>query len=170
MPADARVKRHEISQEYLRSVLHYDPDTGKFKWTHARHGVSVDMVVGHKCKRYGYWIIALGKKNFLAHRLAFIYMTGSCPLNIDHIDRDKLNNKWSNLREATTSNNAFNRGRAITNKSGHKNVFWSKNRFVVSIKVRGEHHYLGRYTTVEEAATVAAAARARLCGEFVRHA
>lgn len=75
----------------------------------------------------GYVIIRLNKKGYKAHRLAFLWMTGQFPKkNVDHIDRVKSNNAWTNLRELSCSGNSRNIGKTKRNKSGVVGVCWIK--------------------------------------------
>lgn len=90
---------------------------------------------------------------------------------IDHINRDGLDCRRSNLRPATRGQNECNKSVRRDNASGLKNVHLDKrdSTWFSTIQVNGKAHYLGRFTTKEEAAAVAAAARERLHGEFARH-
>lgn len=86
-----------------------------------------------------------GKKKFyLEHRLCFYYMKGRWPTEIDHIDRDKANNAWSNLREVSRQEN--NR-----NKSNGHNIRKSCQKWVAEIKMKGVPTYIGRFDTYQEA-------------------
>lgn len=115
-----------LTVERLRAVLRYDPDTGE--WERIKKGAGTRAKVG---SRYGkgrrYIRISVDGKRYLAHRLAWFYMTGEWPYpETDHRDRDSLNNRWRNLREATRSENGLNRGKAKNNTSGAIGVRWSK--------------------------------------------
>jgi len=144
------MKKPQIDQAFLKSVLHYDPETGLF--TDLASGV----VRGTKSK-VGYIIIQLKKKKYYAHRLAFLYMEGVFPeRSTDHIDRCKHNNRWVNLRKCAQSQNQANQGLRITNTSGRKGVIYQKNsgRWRAQITYQGQQIYLGSYPDKDEAATV----------------
>jgi hypothetical protein len=71
---------------------------------------------------------------------------------VDHINGDKLDNRRSNLRPVTNSQNMMNRGKTCANTSGYKGVFKNRSLWMARIKVDGEPIYLGSFVTKEEAA------------------
>ena len=87
---------------------------------------------------------------------------------VDHIDGDGLNNRRSNIRAATKTQNQWNRRRPVTNKSGVKGVYWSarEKRWLAQIGVRGKRIHLGYFSDLEAAAAAYAAACTKLHGEF----
>lgn len=116
-----------ITQEELKEQLHYNPETGIFtrKITSSSRALA-GSVTGYK-NRLGYIEITVKSSAYLGHRLAWLYMTGNFPKEfIDHIDGVRNNNKFSNLREATHSQNLQNVGMPKNNKSGVKGVTWNK--------------------------------------------
>ena len=79
-------------------------------------------------------------------------MTGEWPeYTIDHEDRNGLNNKWSNLRLATNSENSANRNKRYNNQSGFKGVSKNGNKWAARVTKDGETIYLGSYSSKEEA-------------------
>lgn len=122
--ADKKPKlRRSIGQDELKEVLSYDPDTGIFVWKKA---LNDHIIVGSQAgyRNDGYINIGLHGSTFRAHRLAFIYMTGTCPEEVDHIDMDRSNNRWTNLRAALRSQNNANRRKQPGSKSSSKGVHW----------------------------------------------
>jgi hypothetical protein len=98
-----------ITQIELKELLSYDPETGIFKWLPRPRSSRIKYEAGHKMTN-GYITIRIKNKQYLAHRLAFLYMTGKFPDKcVDHIDRVRDNNRWDNLREVTPQENSFNR-------------------------------------------------------------
>lgn len=91
-------------------------------------------------------------------------------LSIDHIDLDGLNNRRSNLRLATTSENSRNTRTRQNNTSGFKGVSWrrDRSRWQVHIRVDGKRLSLGHYVTLEDAASAYAGAAEKYHGEFAR--
>lgn len=158
--------KQRLTQSYLKECLTYDPDTGIFVWntrplSHFKnsHGMNTfNAQLANKETVYkgnrGYFMISLNKRLYLAHRLAFLYMEGYFPENdVDHIDRDKSNNKWSNLREVSTQCNMQNCNLSKANKSGVCGVYWSRwdNKWIATIRVAGKAIYLGRFVNFEDA-------------------
>jgi hypothetical protein len=94
---------NDITYEKLKSLLTYDPNTGIFIYNY-RHGAwALKGSEAGRCDKDGYLIITINKKAYSAHRLAWLYMTGEHPKEfIDHKDGNKSNNKFENLREATS--------------------------------------------------------------------
>lgn len=104
-----------------------------------------------------------------AHMLAAALMTGKWPEDlIDHADRDCLNNKWTNLREATDAQNRANVGKRNGTTSTFKGVYWSAEceKWGAAIDSGGEREYLGLYLTEIEAAAAYDVAAKRLHGAF----
>ena len=143
-----------LTQSRLKEVLEYNPDAGDWKWLKTLANRSpAGSTAGYRYKD-GYKNITIDKKKYQTSRLAWLYMTGNWPENeIDHIDRDNNNDKWSNLREATKSENAFNRNTFKNNTSGTKGVYWydRTKQWMASIGVDRKLIHLGYFHTKEEA-------------------
>lgn len=102
--------------------------------------------------RDGYVLIRVYRKLYLAHRLAWLYMTGKEPKNlVDHIDRNPGNNKWDNLREATYSQNEMNRGPAYCNRTGIKGVMPTKHGTYRAFVVKDKVQHARSFKTLNEA-------------------
>lgn len=138
--------------EYVRSILDYDASTGIFKWKITRGRAIAGRVTGSRNAR-GYLIIVIDSVNYKAHRLAWLYETGKWPMHqIDHCDGDTSNNRFANLRDATTRVNQQNQRKPRSdNTTGYLGVSRSKGRFVAQISVAGKYHSLGYFDTAEEA-------------------
>lgn len=112
-----------ITQERLKEVLEYCPETGDFTWIKAKKGMQGN--VAGTLESSGYIRIRLDYKGYRAHRLAFLYMTGSFPVDqVDHHDHVKHNNRWLNLKEATNQENQKNHPMDKRNTSGFTGVGW----------------------------------------------
>ena len=127
-----------ITQEELKQKLHYNPETGVFTWLKSVGTVKSGTKAGGLTK-IGYVRIYINKKAYLAHRLAFFYMEGYWPIEIDHKDLIKHNNAWDNLRQATRLDNVRNVGLRKDNTSGHKGVTWYSRykQWIVVASVKG---------------------------------
>lgn len=144
----------ELTQARLRELLHYDADTGLFTWrVRTAHRVQVGNVAGSPHGKH--WGIRVGGRMYLAHRLAWLYVTGAFPAEfIDHINTVGTDNRFVNLREATRKLNAENIRRANSNcKLGLLGVSKNGRRFAARITVGGRQHHLGQFDTPEEAHT-----------------
>lgn len=149
------MKRNKLTQKRLKELLHYDPETGIFTWRKYRSYNAPTGSVAGTHNSNGYIVICIDRSREFAHRLVWLYMHGYIPeCTIDHINRDRLDNRLENLREATRQCNARNIGLQQNNTSGIKGVTWDKSRikWVAFIKVSGKHIPLGRYADKSDAA------------------
>lgn len=161
-----------LTQQKLLECLHYDKDTGIFtrlKITSNR--VKVGDVAGTYSGK-GYRTVTILGKRFYEHRLAWLYVTGQMPTDqIDHIDNNRSNNAFSNLRLANNSQNRANTGIRKHNTTGFKGVAYDdrkSRKWIAQISIAGKTTYLGAYDTPEEA-HAAYCKKARLIhGEFAR--
>ena len=116
----------------------------------------------------GYLLARVQGQLHRVHRLVFLYHHGYMPIQVDHIDGNRINNKIENLREATSAQN--NQNRMATGDSKIKGVVWHKQskKWVASICVNRKSVHLGSFGKIEDAAQVATDARKKLHGEFAR--
>jgi len=138
-----------LTQKRLKEVLFYSPLTGKFTWRISLSNVKpANTNAGHKHNVSGYIKIKIDTKLYSAHRLAFLYMTGSMPNQVDHTDHNTANNVWTNLVASSQNENAKNQKLHSTNSSGHVGVYWIKrnNKWGVRIHVKGVSKFLGSFT------------------------
>lgn len=166
-----------IDVQYLKSRLDYCPSTGVLTW---KRKTGNDRATKSWNTRFagteagcihstGYRAILFEGVSELAHRLVWIWMTGEDPdQTIDHRDGDRLNNRWSNLRLASRSENQCNRRGRSDSASGLKGVSRNGRRWRASIMVRGVSEQLGSYPTKEAAHAAYCEAAGRLHGEFAR--
>jgi len=108
----------------------------------------------------GYVGIRIDYVSYLAHRLAFLYMEGYIPTEVDHINHIPSDNRWENLREVSHKDNQRNRPRFKNNTSGATGVTWCKQtgKWKAAIRVNGISKTLGRYSNKADAVTVREAA------------
>lgn len=119
----------------------------------------------------GYYTVTFNGKRALAHRVIFFMFYGYTPEFVDHIDGNKLNNKITNLREATREQNQQNTKLSKRNTSGEKGIVWRKDtqKWRVKIAANNEIYEGGSYKDKEEAIKVAKELRNILHGKFARH-
>ena len=143
-----------ITQERLKSLLTYDPDTGNF--ARVKTGAHAGKV--HK---NGYVRVSVCDKLYLAHRLAWFYTHGKWPDScIDHINRKRDDNRIANLRVVSKSENQHNRSINQNNKSGRTGVNWfaPKQRWRAYIKINGRIKHLGWFQNLPDAIAARASA------------
>ena len=143
-----------LTQRYLKRILNYDKDTGLFIWKEpSAYKTKVGDLFGGVDISTGYFRGRLRGQTHLLHRLAFLYVTGEFPAQVDHIDHDKSNNKWDNLRIVNNLVNSQNQKMRSTNKSGFNGVHWHKltSKWQASIRHKGKSIYLGLHSKLDGA-------------------
>ena len=157
----------ELTQARLKELLHYDPETGLFTWLVSRGRSAAGSRAGTRHSE-GYTQIRIDGVRRFAHRLAFLFMEGELPSEVDHRNRARGDNRWKNLRPATRQENASNLGLRSDNTSGFRGVSWDKTcgKWYAYGARGGRLINLGRYDTPEKAAAAAQAWRADNYGEF----
>lgn len=141
-----------LTAERLRELLHYDPLTGLFIRIVRRGKEKIGSTAG-RIDSFGHRQIGIDGRRYLAHRLAWLYMTGVWPIDqIDHINGVPDGNQWSNLRQATGSQNQQNLRKAKGNsKSGLLGVCASRGKWMASITCGGKQKHLGYFETPQMA-------------------
>lgn len=169
------------SPELLRKLLRYEPETGKLFWLprdreffqtsnqfktwNARYA-NKEAFTAINCNSY--FSGTLLHRGYLAHRVIWAMQTGQWPESrLDHIDRNRLNNKFQNLRTATAYQNSTNKTSKVNSSSKYLGVSWHRDRqkWAASIRSNGSN-YLGIFSSEIEAAKAYDAAAKRLHGEF----
>ncbi len=137
-------------------------DDEDFEWlNHWRWGYS---------KGYAVRSVNINGKRYtvLLHRLLMQAMVPE--IEVDHINGDRLDNRWVNLRYVNGSQNAMNRGLYRTNTSGKKGVYWSKskNKWESAIRCNGKRYNLGVFSDIDDAARAYNEAALKHFGEYAR--
>jgi hypothetical protein len=154
-----------MTSEELKKIVHYDPETGVFTWVVPRYkaGRLVKVAGSYTTRRYR--MICIGGRNYREHRLAWLYMTGDWPQNlIDHRNGVHDDNRFLNLREATSVENGQNYALPAHNKSGYLGVHFRKDigKWRAKIKLNRKIINLGLFKTAEEASAAYLAAKAAM--------
>ena len=165
-----------LTQARLKALLDYDPETGVFTWRErvdARpqwNGHYAGTTAGgiDKRPRRSYLKIRIGGKLFYSHRLAWLWMTGYWPAEIDHRDCDGLNNRLDNLRVCTSRQNKGNWRARRNTAVGLKGVSRSGSKYFAQIRAYGAVKYLGTFDTAEAAHAAYCQAAVEVFGEFAR--
>lgn len=167
-----------MTQEELKRLIHYNPDTGIFTRL-VRMGDKglIGQEMGYEAK--GYIIIPILKTIYPAQRLAYLYMTGSLPYHVDHKDTNTLNNKWNNLRAATKSENGMNAKLRKDSSTGIKGIVFEERckgyqaRVVLNRKNYTKRFSIKKYNSKEKAEEAAIIwvreTRQELHKEFTNH-
>jgi hypothetical protein len=147
-----------LTQERLKELLHYDSESGVFTWVNTNpyaRNIKPGDRAGCLDVSKGYICIKVDGHKYKAHRLAFLYMTGSWPTeHVDHIDHIRSNNAWANLRESSLAENSRNRSMNSNNTSGYQGVSWhsTRKRWTTQIWIGGKQRTIGYFTDLGEAA------------------
>jgi len=162
-----------LTQSRLKELLAYDPATGVFTWrSRAARAVTVGSEAG-SINDGGYRRIVLDRHEYLAHRLAWLYVHGIWPVQeIDHRNGVCDDNRIAELREASDAENGRNRKRMENNTSGRRGVGYraKHQRWQARICCNGTRKHLGYFRTLEAASAAYEAASTELFGEFKRQA
>jgi hypothetical protein len=142
-----------LTQDIVRKLLDYSPDTGVFTHTKSRAGVTANSRAG-TTHHLGYRTITILGKGYAEHRIAWLYVYGCWPAaDLDHINRVRSDNRLCNLREATRAQNCQNQPISGSNKSGVTGVHVHKitGKWAVSISIEGKQKHLGLFVSLEDA-------------------
>lgn len=158
-----------MDQETLKQYLNYNPDTGEF----TRLIVTSNRAGLGKCnsqRKDGYYRIQINGKRYYAHRLAFLYMTGSWPkYTVDHIDGDTSNNKWANLRDVPHAVNIQNRTRPnCDSTTGYLGVYYSKKdkKYVAHCMMNTKPYVFGYFNDPLQASLAVIQGKKNLAGDI----
>lgn len=155
-----------ITQIHLKELLEYNPETGFWRWKKCVGNRKTGWFNGSRMAN-GYYCLRLENTTYYAHKLAWLYVHGTEPEIVDHIDNIKSNNKLSNLRSATKSQNMMNSRTRIDNVSGHRGISWDKSteqyHAFINLNGRRYHKY---YDDLEQAISWRNKMAEKLHGEF----
>ena len=145
-----RVK-DDLSFKDVDELLSYNPGTGVLTWKVSRGRVSAGARAG-SVTCYGYLSVRVMGSRYMAHRLAYLLYYEVWPDEaVDHFDRDRLNNKISNLRPCSWAENAMNVGHYKTNTSGLQGASYRNGRWRACMRALGVHMHLGVFNSPDEA-------------------
>jgi hypothetical protein len=157
-------------RDRLIELFDYDPETGWFTNKTSRGRAAAGARAGSS-SGHGYRKITIDYAKYYEHHLAWLYVHGYMPNELDHIDGDGCFNAIENLRECDRSQNNFN-NQSTPGASGLRGAYLDKRnlQWYSKIQVRGESVYLGNYDSPEEAHEAYLEAAERYAGEFAFHA
>lgn len=148
----------KVTREEVNKLLSYDEFSGVLMWRISRgsrkFGEEAGTVMVTNAGK-SYRQIQINEKIYLAHRLAWLLLTGEFPAEqIDHIDGDGLNNAAENLRAVSGAENHKNTRKPANNTSGIVGVCWHKrhSKWVAQIQINGRLIHLGCFESFDDAA------------------
>jgi hypothetical protein len=178
------MRKRELNSDVAREIFRYIPETGNLFWmprdsnwfasiraekAFSKNFEGREALASPTAK--GYKAGALWGKSYLAHRVIWLLMTGSWPEgDIDHINGIRSDNRWSNLRAVSRTENMRNKRKNKNNKSGHVGVHWHARdgRWVAKIGHEGRDRWLGQFGSLDDAVAARKAAE-RECGYHKNH-
>lgn len=166
----------KVDCNLVRELLAYDPETGIFTWRERPRSYFTSLrnqnawnarnsgVRAGSVNAIGYRSMRIGKKAFLEHRLAWLYVYGRMPIEIDHINGVRSDNRIANLRECTRAENSQNHSIKRNNKSGVVGVSWSTSdkRWIAQIAANGARYRIGAFLSKDDAREAYLEAKKRL--------
>ncbi len=157
-----------LTQERLKELLHYDPNTGHFRWKVSNaYTVIVGQIAGWNNGKSARRI-NIDMKPYLAHRLAWFYVYGEWPNQIDHINRNRMDNRICNLRNATNSQNQANMKAKSNNRLGIRGLSFKDGQYHMQLRKDGVV-YRAKFKSFEYAKVFTAFMSKELHGEFSVH-
>jgi len=158
----------KVTSLELEKLIDYDSVTGIFKRIKTLGPCAAGSIVGTRASN-GYLSVMVNGESYLLHRLAWLITTGDWPTGqIDHVDGNRTNNAFRNLRDATGSQNQYNRKRQINNTSGFKGVSYHKKtgRYRATININKKQISLGYFKTADKAHQAYIAKAQEIAGVF----
>jgi hypothetical protein len=164
--------RQPLTQKLLQELFDYNEDSGLLTRLKGVGGSTYSgEVVGHVHGRRGYRVVIVNGKPYQAHRLVWLLKTGDLPdAEIDHINGNRADNSWGNLRLATKEQNQHNAKLRSDNKSGVKGMKRNRDYLECRVAHEGEVAYKCFKASEEDLAIAwLRETRMRLHGEFANH-
>jgi hypothetical protein len=145
-----------LTQEELMNHVFYNKETGEFIRIGYRdcHGNLVSCnyeITGVNKNKNGYKRVNILGKRYLLHKLAFLYTNGYIPEFCDHIDGNKMNNRFENLREVSHQENMLNKKLYSNNPHGYVGVGKKENKYYVHIQKNGHRKVLSGFKNIKDA-------------------
>lgn len=143
-----------LTQADVKAQFDYDAENGWLIRKKDNHGRSSNRPCGHKPACDGYDRVRVGDTMYKVHRIIWLWCKGSWPkFEIDHKDRNKMNNRIENLRDVERKENILNQGISVSNTTGYKGVSWNKRKrkYIAQISNNGKKMHLGNFNSAEEA-------------------
>lgn len=167
--AQRLAKEKNLSHKHVKECFHYEPSSGKLTWKISKaRCVKIGQEAGWM-RSDGYRQVEVDGTKFLVHRLIYFFIEGKFPpKEIDHIDGNKSNNRWNNIRACSRSENMSNAGPRRNNKLGIRGVYYDpkRRRYITRIRKGCTKKYIGSFKTKEEAARAYQEEQSKIFGEY----
>lgn len=138
--------------ELLNEFFLYDENTGKLTNKYTRNSGAIKGEESGGIHARGYRTVKVKGISYKVHRIIWKLMTGTDPIQVDHINGNPSDNRWENLRECTQQQNTYNKKLYINNKTGVKGIYKTKNnKYSVRVSVNKQRINVGTFDTLEEA-------------------
>lgn len=151
-----------MTQTLLKEIINYNPQTGLFTWKIDLSSRKREGRLSSNSLEKGYPKITIFTKTYFAHHLVFLYMKGTIPNEVDHVNHIRDDNRWCNLRSVSRKENTRNASMRKDNKSGVTGVTWHKATQKWAVQIGKEGRWLGVYSDIDEAIRVRQIAEASL--------
>jgi HNH endonuclease/AP2 domain len=158
---DMRKNNSTLTAERARELLDYNPDTGVLVWRGGHKKAKAGQTAGGFDKTTGYMKVGVDGRRYPFTHIVWLIVTGAFPTKeVDHKDRCRTNNRWSNLREASDSQQSQNRDVSAANRTGHKGVCFDTKRgkWLAQLKIDGRKVLFKRFDNIGDAVAAYAAA------------
>lgn len=145
--------KNDITQELVQSLFDYDWSTGNLiRKVSTSSNTKVGEIAGSN-KGHKYARISIKDKVFYLHHIVWIWHKGTLPKEIDHINRDRFDNRIENLRPTDRSANNINTKVRSNNTSGTSGIYWDNKykKWCVRIGVNGKQKHIGYYADINDA-------------------
>lgn len=142
-----------LTADEARHLFSYDPETGKLTRAYSQRADLVGREAG-SVYDHGYRVVSVGRARYVAARIIWLMQTGAWPVGeIDHINHQRDDNRWANLRDVDRLGNQHNLGGNRANTSGVPGVSWHKRsrKWFAHIRVGGKQKALGYFSNFEDA-------------------
>ena len=159
-----------LTQERLKELFDYNPETGLLSNRITRNSRALKGREAGCINERGYRQVWVDGTKYYEHRVIWCLVTGQRPVNIDHWNGIRSDNRWVNLREADRSQTCWNaEGKGVLSAPRGVNRRGDRPKWRAQISARGRSYHLGDFDTIDEAQQAYRDAAKRLHGEFAFH-
>ena len=144
----------ELTQDRLKELLEYNPDTGEFKWKITKNNLNAKKNSKAGSFTNNYNIITIDYRHYRGSHIAFLYMDGYIPENnVMHINGKSYDDRWCNLKHTSSSCKSKNSKLYKNSTSGVKGVNYNRtvDKWLVRISDKRKNIYIGNFKNFDDA-------------------